>query len=40
MAIPVSEVKVGGEGTPKVFSDGDSGSGNTVDRHFCGECGT
>jgi len=38
MGIPTKEVTI--EGTPKVFVDKDSASGNTVNRHFCGDCGT
>ena len=38
VAVPLTEVEV--EGTPKVFMDDDTVSGNTVARHFCGDCGS
>ncbi len=27
-------------GTPKLYSDSDTDSGNTVERYFCGNCGS
>ena len=27
-------------GQPKLYSDGDTASGNTVERYFCGTCGS
>jgi hypothetical protein len=38
LVTPVKDVTI--TGTPKVFADKDSESGNTVHRHFCGDCGT
>ena len=38
VAVPLTEVEV--EGTPKVFMDDDTVSGNTVARQLCGDCGS
>ncbi len=36
--IPKSEFKMTGE--PKLYKDADTDSGNTVERYFCGTCGS
>jgi len=38
LGIPTKEVTI--TGTPKIYADKDSASGNTVNRHFCSDCGT
>ncbi len=37
--VPKSEFKFTA-GEPKLYRDGDTRSGNTVDRYFCGNCGS
>ena len=37
--VPKSEFKITA-GTPKLYVDGDTKSGNTVERWFCGDCGS
>ena len=36
--VPKSELKI--TGTPKLYRDSDTDSGNTVERYFCGDCGS
>ena len=36
--VPVSELHIAG--TPKLYTDPDTNSGNTVKRFFCGDCGS
>lgn len=36
--VPKSEFSM--TGTPKLYQDTDTDSGNTVDRYFCGTCGS
>jgi len=36
--VPKSEFHMTGE--PKLYQDGDTASGNTVERYFCGNCGS
>ncbi len=38
VAVPLTDLEI--SGSPKVFLDGDTVSGNTVARHFCGDCGS
>lgn len=38
VAVPLSDLEI--SGSPKVFMDDDTVSGNTVARHFCGDCGS
>ena len=38
VAVPIADLDI--SGSPKVFLDGDTVSGNTVARHFCGDCGS
>ena len=38
VAVPLSDLSVTGQ--PKVFVDNDTVSGNPVERHFCGDCGS
>ncbi len=37
--VPAAEFKFT-QGEPKLYEDGDTQSGNTVQRYFCGECGS
>ncbi|HSG91380.1 MAG TPA: GFA family protein [Pseudomonadales bacterium] len=37
-AVPTSEFTL--TGTPKLYADSDTDSGNTVQRFFCGDCGS
>ena len=37
-AVPLADLDI--SGSPKVFMDDDTVSGNTVARHFCGDCGS
>lgn len=37
-AVPKSEFQI--TGTPKLYIDSDTNSGNSVERHFCGNCGS
>ena len=36
--VPVSELHI--TGAPKLYTDPDTNSGNTVKRFFCGDCGS
>lgn len=36
--VPMSEFRMTGE--PKLYRDADTDSGNTVERYFCGTCGS
>ena len=36
--VPVSELHINGE--PKLYLDADTSSGNSVQRFFCGDCGS
>ena len=36
--VPKAEFHLSGE--PKLYQDGDTASGNTVERYFCGNCGS
>lgn len=36
--IPAAQLHI--EGSPKCYQDADTVSGNTVDRYFCGDCGS
>jgi hypothetical protein len=38
-AVPVSGFHIT-KGEPKLYADGDTRSGNTVSRYFCGDCGS
>jgi len=38
-SVPRSEFKITA-GSPKLYKDGDTKSGNTVERYFCGNCGS
>ena len=38
VAVPLVDMEI--SGSPKVFMDDDTVSGNTVARHFCGDCGS
>jgi len=38
-AVPRSEFRLTA-GEPKLYEDGDTDSGNTVQRYFCGNCGS
>lgn len=37
---PVPKAEFSMEGEPKLYVDGDTSSGNSVERHFCGNCGS
>jgi hypothetical protein len=37
--VPKAEFKFT-RGTPKLYADSDTASGNTVERYFCGRCGS
>ena len=38
VAVPLDDLSI--SGTPKIFIDTDTVSGNGVARHFCGDCGS
>ena len=37
---PVPKAEFSMKGEPKLYVDGDTSSGNSVERHFCGNCGS